>query len=50
MRGKFVPDFHDCLRKAGIDEDKFMEIMKCFVQEYEKNALRERVNQEESSN
>jgi hypothetical protein len=48
MREKFVPEFHDCLRKAGIDEDKFMEIMKSLVQEYEKKALRERANQDNS--
>lgn len=37
MRGKFVIGFHECLREAGIDEDKFIEIIKCFFKECEES-------------
>jgi hypothetical protein len=35
MRAKCIPEFHDCLRKAGIDEVQFIKILKRLIQENE---------------
>ena len=45
MREKFVPDFHESLKKAGIDESLFIEAMTDLVHEYEeKKARKEKAN------
>lgn len=46
MREKFVSDFHDCLRKSGIDEGVFIEAIKYLAQEYEEKALRAKTNKD----
>jgi hypothetical protein len=35
MREKFVPDFHECISKSGLDEEMFTELMKYVCREYE---------------
>lgn len=46
MRANFIPEFHDCLKKAGIDEVQFIKIMKCLVPENEEKTLRPKMDQD----
>jgi len=46
MREKFLPEYHDCLRKAGIDEALFIDAIKYLVQEYQEKVLRGKTNQD----